>query len=561
LFASFQTMTVAFPPTSVHSSLDEDDNATSNKSTSYTRVRRSVSPPPSLLCLSDDVLVRILQLLHGSTATGSMSVLKGRTLENSAESLSLANTCSRLRALFLSSVAGLEIDWHDFGGSGVLSLFAPRLRHLTVTRHVQSPLFVHVLAEASAPLQSLRLAACQVNYDALAEALSARMRTSLISFSLFFTSACPGCSGVGLTLSALSLCTALRDLALHGIEDVTHDSLLRVLSKSPDLRSLSLGFLRHSSLGPRTIASIPAACAQLASLTLHDVRWAPTDDTVTLCTAISQSLRILSLECSFGDELLLQVVNACSNLVSLSCSGSFCMVSAAGYVAAVKILGAGLLSLDVHETAAVCDEDVLSIVSNAPRLRMLRLRGAWRVSDVGVSHVVSALRNTIEMLDITGCGYSNAALYELGQASAPNLQVLHIGTRRARSVIEYGTLMEVRQPPEPVSNAAIEELLRGCGSTLRRFQYEGNREVSSGGNYAGGAFSVAGVARSLATHCPNLEVLSLLCICPKLRQRVDRARLELAIIELEENAKACVVYLDREAPPFDSFKWTDSVLQ
>jgi hypothetical protein len=514
----------------------------------------------SLLSLPDDALLYIMQMLYTSSTPGRMSRLRGRSLEHAGEAYALASTCSRTHGLFTTSVAALDIEWDDAGGTSIISLFASNLRHLSVSRHMQSPLFINALATARPQLTSLHLSSCHVNHSALAVAIREGMSSSLTAFSLVFTTPCLGFDSIYTTLAALASCSNLRDLSLHGMEDLTSASLLHALDNAGDLRSLSLGFLRHNSLGSHVLEAIPSRCPRLASLSLHDVSWAEPDAVASVCTAFAKTLRVLCLQCAVTDAMLIQIATACTGLASISVSGKLSQVSSGGYVAAAEILGNSLLSLECHATSMINDDDVRSIVTCAPGLRTLFLRRASRVTDAGVFHILSVLCESIEVLDIFGCTISDRALYHIGEIAPPKLRAIYLGTARAcRGVDEPPHLLAENgddYAPLPITNSGIEELVRGCGRTLQRFHCDC---ISDSIRYDpfNSSFSAVGVARSLAVHCPHLMVASLYGLMPGPRKNVERARLELAVVELEENAADCVVYLDKEAPQLDKLCWTE----
>jgi hypothetical protein len=527
-------------------------------------------PPPNLRLhlLPDEVLHRILGALlemPPNTSPYAPFSLRGRSFERAQEAHALARTSRRFRDLFRRSTAALDIHWDDCVGAGVVAFFAPSLKRLAVSRHAQTPCFIDALAAGRPPLVSLALIGCPVVHATLAEAVRA-LAPTLVEFSLEYVNSAAG-STVAATCAALAHCVALERLSLHGFPDLSLTSLALVLRECDRLRTLSIGYLRHASMGPSTLDAI-AACPRLDTLALHDTRWANVLDVVGACTQLGPQLRCLSLDGVQGlaDDTLAAIVASCPRLVALTvrCDepGS---VTARGIVAAVQALASNLRSLDVSGTIGIGDDEMPAILAAAPSLRELRLRHAVRCTNAAMFEIATLLHRTLYVLDITGTSTSDEGLAALGACSA--LTALHIGTS---NVLRLPAFMQQQlgggagaQRPAIISNMGLEELLRGCGKSLRRFQCGdiqaaqpafapaqipfGNGGASAGRSLLGGT----GIFRSLLQHCSPalLDTVVIQKLTPPLSARVDRARMHLRMIELEEACPECCVYLDREPPP------------
>lgn len=527
------------------------------------------APPPSLHSLPDAALHSILLSLLGVPSTPSCYAplyLRGRSLERAADVAALVRASSRARRLLRRSAAALDVHWDDCVGAGVVGFFAPALRRLSVSRHVQAPRFVDALSERRPTLEVLKLVACPVDHGALAKAVKA-MEGTLREFAMEYVSAAGGSAKAGATCAALAGCGRLERVSLHGAADLPHASLVRVLRECGRLRALSIGYLRHASIGPGTLAAI-GECEALETLALHDTRWASPADVMRACVSLGEGLRCLSLDGvqKFSDAELGGVVAGCPRLVGLTvrCDEPG-LVTAEGVVSAVAALSPNLRLLDVSGSVGVGDEEMSAIVAAAPGLRELRLRNATGCSNTAMFEIAGKLHRSLRVLDVTGTSLSDEGLAALG--AARSLAALQIGTPAARRLP-----MAFMQPaagggaqrPAVISNVGVEELLRGCGRSLRRFSCQDLHAASpplfgagalqvfqNGGGSAGRPLlSGTGIFRSLMHHCsPRLEAVVMQKMTPPLSARVDRARMNLRMIELEEACPNCTVWIDRESPP------------
>lgn len=537
--------------------------------------------PYQLDWLPDEILHYILGILHQSKSPREPFHLRGRSLERAAESHAFSQTCRRVRSLFRSSVQSLAIQWDDIVGTDCVKLFAPSLRHLIVSKHAQSERMIEAVATYQPTLETLKLSGCACDHYTLSAALRGPMRATLRDFSLEYINSRVERT-VGTTIAALAQCKSVRSLNLHGIGDLTHASLMLCLT--PELEALSIGYLRHVSMGSETLREIGRRCTGLNSLVLHDTRWATAGAVVACVGQLGHRLRLLSLDsCRIGDTELLEIVNACPNIVSLAVRGFVeqASVSGAGLVAAVEALGPKLLALDVHHTSVVSDEDVSSIVQAAPHLRELRLRNSHRVTNSSMKLIAAHLKDSLKVLDVTGTAATDIGMIALSKLT--RLEYVSVGATFASASIAvafavagaaaaaaaaagmgmqqgglggaHGVLPQAYLGglgSRILTNAGVEELMLGCGRTLRRVHVEsGDRIRRSGGGSSSSRplLAAEGVLRSVARHCRGrLEVCCLLNMSPPLSQKVQRARLSLAMISVEEQCPEAVLYIDREPP-------------
>jgi hypothetical protein len=505
----------------------------------------------SLLSLPDDCLLYILALLHESSVPSLPSRLSGRSLDSAAESNALASTCSRLRNLFRGSVIALSINWRDPIGSTITKLFASGLRHLAVSQHSQASRFVRSAADESVPLKTLQLSECRVDHDSLSSALRG-MRSSLITLSLCYVEG----SGVLATLGAAATCSGLLDLTLHGMPDVSHQCLIRLFQ--PQLRALSIGYLRHPSMGNETLRAISTSCPSLVALQLEDTRWASPKCVADSCIALAPSIRLLSLKsCSMSDDLVHEILGACHRISAVTIQDRMATrVSASSLVRCAGLRSCSLRSLDVSGNPHLCDEHVLSIVQQSPNLRELRVANSPLVSDISLRAIVTDLMTTIEIIDVEKCSITDSGLEFVGAVAPRRLRAFRFGTSGTPTVAGGALDWPV------LSNHGVEELARGLGQSLRviYLRCAARRGQGAASSLASG-LSAEGVAKSLAMHCPHLEAVCIDGLLPPLRQRVLRARAELALIELEDAAPKCALYVDTAATPeFVSVTWRELVV-
>lgn len=520
---------------------------------------------PRLHDLPDAALHRILLHLLGAASPGSTPAyaplaLHGRSLERLQNAADLSRACAAARRLLRAAVGGLSIRWDDPVAAGVVGFFAPGLRSLAVSRHCQAPVFVAALARSAPPLAHLRLAACPVDHAALAAALRA-VAPTLRSVALEYVSATGGGGGADARASAAALaaCPRLESLSLHGAADLPHDALAAVLARCTSLRSLSLGYLRHGTIGPPTLAAA-AACPRLHTLALHDTRWAPAAAVASAAASLGRRLRCLSLDGvhAFGDADLAATVAACPRLVALTLRPDAPgLLSGAAVARAARALAPRLRLLDLSAAVGAADEDVAAVVAAAPRLRELRLRCAVGCGNAAMFEIAAGLAGSLRVLDVAGTSTSDEGLAAL--AACARLAALHIGTPAARRplppVAAAGALR-----PAVISNAGVEEALRGCGRSLRRFSCEDIQAALPRPFGAGpahdaappgrAALSGAAVFSSLRQHCsPDLEQVVMQKMQPPLHNRRDRSRMECRMYELEDDCPNVYCWLDREAPP------------
>jgi hypothetical protein len=506
----------------------------------------------NLLALPDDCLLYILALLHESPTPASRSRLFGRSLDCAAESQSLASTCSRLRRLFRGSVVSLSIQWSDPIGSTVASLFAKGLRHLAVSQHAQAARFVQSVADGKTPLRTLNLAECRVDHEALGAAIR-NMHNSLTVLALRYVEG----PGMRMTLEAMSACTQLVDLTLHGMPDISHDNLVQVFS--PQLRALSIGYLRHPTMSDETLRAIAKRCTNLLALELEDTRWASPMTIAETCISMSHSLCLLSLKsCSMSDRLLNMIFASSGRLGSVAVQDRRgARISASDLVQSCSILGVSLRSLDISGTPQLCDEHIVSLVAQAPYMRELRVANSPLVSDISVRAIATDLRATIEILDVLNCSISDSGLEFVGSVAPPRLRAIRFGGTCCWE--DEATPVGLIGERPVVTNYGVEELLRGVGQSLRVFYFEiGSQNGQAAARPAYAGLSAEGMAKSLAAHCPLLQVVRIEGLLPRLRQRVLRARAELALIMLEEAAPRCELFVGKVASPaFVSVSWRD----
>jgi hypothetical protein len=507
----------------------------------------------NLLALPDDCLLYILALLHESPTPALPSRLSGRSLDCAAESHSLASTCARLRRLFSGSVVSLSIQWNDPIGSTVATFFAKGLRHLAISQHTQAARFVQSVVDGKSPLRTLSLAECRIDHDALSSAIR-NMRNSLTLLSLRYVEG----PGMRKTLDAMSACTQLVDLTLHGMPDISHDSLVQVFL--PQLRALSIGYLRHPTMRDETLRAVAVRCSNLVALELEDTRWASPRTVAETCISLSSSLCLLRLKsCSMSDDLLTMIFASTSRIGSVAVQDRRgARISASALVQSCSVLGISLRSLDISGAAQLSDEHVVALVAQAPGLRELRIANSPLVSDVSLRAVATDLNATIEILDVLNCCISDAGLEFVGTVAPPRLRAIRFGGICGGDETTTAGLASERSF---ITNYGVEELLRGVGQSLCAFYFEsGSRNSQAAAGLGSTSLSAEGMAKSLAAHCPLLEVVSIEGLLPRLRQRVLRARAELALIMLEDAAPHCDLYVNNAAsPPFVSVPWRDLV--
>eukprot|EP00173_Palmaria_palmata_P004922 Plantae.Rhodophyta-Palmaria_palmata.ctg7731.p1 GENE.Plantae.Rhodophyta-Palmaria_palmata.ctg7731~~Plantae.Rhodophyta-Palmaria_palmata.ctg7731.p1 ORF type:complete len:392 (+),score=25.81 Plantae.Rhodophyta-Palmaria_palmata.ctg7731:25-1176(+) len=364
-------------------------------------------------------------------------------------------------------------------------------------------------------------------------------------------------------MEALAMCFQLQHLSLHGLPELQHSSLVCVLRSTTELRSLSLGYLRHHSLSSATLGEIARCCRKLDTVLLYDTRWAPVLAVVSMCHDLGGHLRSLHFHSIVGlsnTELTL-IVRGCPNLISLSVTCDEAgLVTGEAIVAATKALSPNLLALEVsgETVAGLGDEELQSIVENSPRLQSLSLRHS-HITDFGLSIMSVSLCKSLRRVDLGGC-ISDRGVIALGKCrlmESFSLTVLYPSTIRGATGhdLPHAAGGGVRSHCA-VSNAGLDGFLCGAGHFIQRFEVSslqslgpGYRRHESVGSSAVSHIACVDLYRSLAQHCsPCLRVVSLQKLCPPLSAKKERAQMELRMFELEEACPSAVVWADREPP-------------
>lgn len=521
-------------------------NLSANADGYFDRLSSSSLKCFTLLSLPDNVLLYIFSLVHQSKHPFRQTDLRSRKLEFAADSICLASTCTRLRNLLRGSVSSLCVSWDDQVGSRIVQFFAPGLSSLTISKHPKASDFVQGIFGTQ--LRVLKLICCPVKHVVLTSAIH-RLRATLQEFSMISTTSADA-SDVNSSVTALSACRNLQSLSLLGIEGLTHSSFAGSLAEP--LRELSFGSFYHGHLSDMTIHEIARRCPNLEAVALKDVTWAQPQTIVGMCETLGSQLLVASFEnCSISDNMLRTIAEACPRICSLSVSDRHNNTSTVdGIVTTTRLLQPHLLSLKCDYILGVTNEAVREMIRATPRLVDLRLRHANLVTDSAIICLMQALKKTIEVLDVTGCAITDAGLRAIGQAAPAKLRIFHMGTRplpTQQTVLHQPPLAGIIRNSW-VSDEGINDMLKTTGDSLRRFQCE-SIPVRAG-DLAGPCHEVtiAGIAKSLAAYCKNLDTCCLLNLCPPLSEFVERCRARQAISALEKVAPHCTVYIDRESP-------------
>lgn len=520
-------------------------------------VKPPSSPPPpaarrdparaTLTSLPPELLRLIF--LHLLETPSQSPILCPRALENSEPAFALASTCTLLRNVFRTSAVALDIAWNTPVYLHTLaSLLGPSLRALTIRSHAHAETFLNTLcAHPAAPsLRALTLSNCAAPRAAL-ETL-ARRAPPLRELRLVHVHA-----DLSALLRALAPHLArLRVLHVRGASTLSHAALLAACAAAgPALRDLALRYARHPSVTGPTLAAVAAACPRLTHLFLDDVRHAPPPAVAAVCTAYGPRLRALRLHaCRLAPRALREVLRACGGVLELALEDpAWSAAQTESVVEAVAECCPGVRELHLRDVRGVLDADVRRLVEALPRLERLALRRQEFVTDAALRHVCR-LGAQLTSLDVRGCFVTDDGLEALGEACT-RLQVMRLGGD-GQDLSEHGAQ---RVAADAVSNEGLDVLLAGCGATLREFTWETPRCLKR--SPAGREFRALvgverlhakGLARSLAARCPNLRRVEVNGLRPPARERVERARCDLAFIELEEAVRHVVVLVDSEQP-------------
>lgn len=504
--------------------------------------------------LPDDVLRVVIGLLQYSAEPRRPSTLSGQALDNAADVYPLAVCSKRLRELIRCSVESLEIRWSDPVGGGIVGLFAPGLRRLSVHRHMQVDRFIASLDEHHTPLTTLSIAECTVDFIRLADALEA-MVESLESFSLSFASG----DGMPMVARALRRCSRLTELSMYGVAEITDELISDTFCQT--LRAVSLGYLRNASLKNKTLETLAVRSSQLVRLELADLRWCAPDTLVRVCACLAPTLRVLSLKTmGVTDSHLRDIASHCVELraLSLHCRTSIgACLSADAVVNAVKRLSATLVSLECNGISHFSNMHVSCIVHAIPLLEELRIANSPLVSDTAVDAIVERLTGTITVLEMSRCAVSDASLRRIGEAAPPRLSSVKFTACHAAVALQDGIAADDDNRFPSITDEGVSDMLSGIGSILHTFhlEYISDRPGMSTGGLPDG-LSAAGIAVAIVAHCPGIRTCCLTNLRPPANRRVLRARADLAMIEMEESLPLCALYVDQEAlPAFAPISW------
>lgn len=501
----------------------------------------------ALMDLPDELLSRVLHELAGvqrGAHPGMPRVLSGRTLEDAESAFALACTCTRLRRLFRASVKGVALVWDSPVFINAIATLFRDLRAVSVRSHQRADSFLRTLAGVS--LAQLRLANCPAPHGDL---MTLARPGSLRVLDLQFVSSGDASRLVrGLALH----CRSLHTLGLRGMSDLTHDAVLALCHASGEtIRELSLRDLRNATVTDCTLHAVAYACPRVQTLVLDDIRNATAVGITTTCALFGESLCSLHvLRCGLRDDAIAMLPECCPNLVEFgldeSSAGPY---SGAGALAAIEKFGAQLTTVQISGARLLQNVDVRRVVELAPILERVDVRRNNQLTDSAMAYI-SYLGPTLRVLNIKGCFITDDAL-ECFAARCKRLQEVRLGGD-GQLVTPEGAR---RIGEDALSDDGMEKFLKGVGGALEIFEFETPRRVArstTGREY----FTPVGVARltakalalSLAEHCPNLTLVEVNGLRPPVRERVLRARCELAFMELEDKLSGVVVALDRREP-------------
>lgn len=500
----------------------------------------------TLLSLPDDLLLMLFRHLL-STPCPTLP-LSARALESSASAFALAGSCSRLRALFRLSVPSLSIHWHTPVYPHVLaSVFAPALRALRVHGHPRADVLLRELAAfpGQLRLRSLALAYCPAPANPIQAIL--RAGPPLEELHLAFVH-CDDLNALLMTVAPKL--DKLRRLTLYGVSQLSEEALLTICkSTRENLSHFALRYVRHPSITDETLLAIKGLCPSITALFLDDLRHVTAEGVCRFVSAYAWQLDHLRLYgCRLTPGQLKMLLQKACQLRALGVEeASWSEAMAASVVDALVVAGDGLTDLHLRSVTGLVDIHMGQLISSMPRLERLTVRRQELLTDMSLFHI-ARLGGGLKALDMRGCFVTDDGLRAVG-GQCTKLEEVALGGD-GQELSEEGAR---RLGNDAVSNQGMASLLAGCGKSLTHFSWESPRCRMRGASQTNGGVTVGVanlsakfLARTLAAHCPNLLRVEVNGLRPSGREKVERARCDLAFMELEEDVKTVDVFIDRE---------------
>lgn len=314
------------------------------------------------------------------------------------------------------------------------------------------------------------------------------------------------------------------------------------------MKDLSLCYIRHSSICDDTLHEIAVVCPNLESLFLDDVRHASASTIVQMCMRYAGRLRALRLyACKIPAKEVCAVLDVCKEMEELGLEEQGWSLEEGAKVMGSLIECTGLRELCVRGMKGMLDRDLKVMVERMKELERVSVRRVEEITDLGVVYL-SEVGERLKSVDLRGCFVSDYGLEVLGR-QCTNLQTVRLGSDGVDLTEEGAARVEA----DGVSNWGMEWLLEGCGHGLREFVWDTprcRRRGASGRDYRVGVGleKLTGVAvlAALIRWAPIVEKVEIHGLRPPARERVQRARFDLAVIELEEAARYVVVSVDSE---------------